>query len=709
MGSYWRERLHYADRSLRILPGKLLLGPTGKRLYADYLDKEPGFSGRIDFIHKANLPRLFGVSVDGLIPDMRCASSDWYPDHLHFEFENDRFRFEEDKFITWDDVAVSRQTWLNKDSAPHRLALVFDGGFALSENENGFLLERHCQSHAIDFMALVRSSCDFSAVRGLVIFPGQRVSITVCCAAGEKTGDTQAQLRERIDAILRADDPLLLQTEQYYAWFDDLPRFTSDDELLDTTYIYHWYILRNSYTEPGLGHLRNGYFCEGRSHKLRKDPYAPSGHDFTQFIQLSLPFHLLDSRWRANDRCCREAIRSFVSSIEPDGTCRTETVDGHGFAYGNFSVWAIAQYFLLHPDRDFLREILPALKRSVLGVWKSGKGPGDDLMICRNHRLTGKEYQPSYWYFRGYPDNAKDESSYDWMKRVDLSVYLYRNVCGILQMCGMAGDQDTAEFADLAERIKAQIMEKMWDPDSGFFYDLHHATDEKAMVKCIDGFYPLWGDMTGAEHLPALEALLDKEQFATGSGFATVTKKCPVYKPYGSWKDISIKGRDGCVWDGPSWPYTTSIALDMIAEQSRKYAHRYDAEFGKFLRELSWQHYRNGSLSQPYLVEHYHAETGEPLSDEADYNHSMYIDLIIRHVVGLRVTDGGFAIDPVHVGLQRYSLENVRLLGHSLSIRYSASDGYRIRIDDEIITLPPSQRPFTYSFGDAVLLPRENA
>ena len=42
------------------------------------------------------------------------------------------------------------------------------------------------------------------------------------------------------------------------------------------------------------------------------------------------------------------------------------------------------------------------------------------------------------------------------------------------------------------------------------------------------------------------------------------------------------------MWAGPSWPYTTAIALEAIALQSRRFGHRYDEGFTRLLREYSW-------------------------------------------------------------------------------------------------------------------------
>ena len=55
--------LKYSNRTFRTRPDKLLFGPAGNRLFVDYLDKLPGFSGRIDYLHKVNLNLIFKVTT----------------------------------------------------------------------------------------------------------------------------------------------------------------------------------------------------------------------------------------------------------------------------------------------------------------------------------------------------------------------------------------------------------------------------------------------------------------------------------------------------------------------------------------------------------------------------------------------------------------------------------------------------------------------
>ena len=195
----------------------------------------------------------------------------------------------------------------------------------------------------------------------------------------------------------------------------------------------------------------------------------------------------------------------------------------------------------------------------------------------------------------------------------------------------------------------------------------------------------MWAEITNDSHLKLLEYYFSEDSFAVGSAFASVSKDCPVFMPQGSWKGDFFKGRNGCMWDGPSWPYTTCIALDAIAKQSKLQDHKYDKEFAKYLKEYSLEHYRNHNLEEPYLVEHYDSVTGEMLSDEVDYLHSYYIDLIIRHVAGIEPTENGIKIDPIDIGLQFFSLSQVQLNGHELCVEYQKSEYYKVTLDKKVV------------------------
>ncbi len=686
---HFDDELQQKNRTLRTLPGRLLLGPTGSRLFADYLEPAAGFLGRIDFIHKLNLPGIFWVEREEG-PFLEPVEAIWRPSFLTLRRENSSFAFEEHKFITWEDCAVSCQKWVNKTQRTMKLFFRMPQDCWQIKQDGGcVLLERSCACHGLHLVGAVCSDNGIHLQGTLEVPAGESTEFVLAAAIGEKGSEDLKDTAGRVKKYLSQSSRVLAcvegQQREYGAWFEDVPSFESDDALLNKTWKYRWFLLRHNYAEPHCGNMRHGMFYEGRSHKTVKDLYEPKGHEFTQLIPLSTPLHLLDCRWKKDGTPCMEAVRSLVDSADGQGLFHTMMVDKTGAVYGNFAGWALYQLYLAKRDKPFLKEVLGAFQKNVWGVWESSKNGQDDLPVCRDHRRTGKEYQPSFWYFRNFPDNARDNDSFDWMKRVDLAVYLYLNGLGVAKLCEITKDKGAASLYRLAQRLKEQILEKMWDEKTSFFYDLHHETGEKAMVRNVVGIYPLWAQITEEKHLPLLRSYFSPEGFATGSGFASVSRDCPVFAPQGGWKGSFFKGRNGCMWDGPSWPYTTGVALDAIALQSKRWGHRFDGAFGKYLREYSLEHYRGNCLEEPYLVEHYDPVTGEALSDEADYLHSFYIDLIVRHVAGITPTENGIEIDPLDVGLERFTLENLFVGEKVISVSYEKNQYYRVKADGETV------------------------
>lgn len=681
--------LQHKNRTLRTLPGKLLLGATGARLFADYLDPVPGFSGRIDFIHKMNLPGIFTTECEGISNVLEPLEAVWYPSHLFIKYESSRIEFEEQKFITWKDYAVSCQRWTNKTSFEKKIKFSISEAWSWEREDGCINIYRDCENHKLKLIGTV---CSDNGIHrdGYVNLPANSsIEFTIIAAIGESETDCFKDKNLEVKNYIRdnrdENSYVEKQKSEYDSWFSEVPVFSSDDALLNKTWWYRWFLLRHNYAEPSCGNFKHGTFYEGRSHKTSKELYQSKGHEFTQLIPLSTPLHITDCKWRNHKKECEEAILSLLDCADEDGIFCTMMLDRFGVAYGNYSEWAIYQYYLIHQDIEFMKKILPGFKKNVRSVWEKSKNNMDNLPICYNHRRTGKEYQPSYWYFNDYPDNAKEEGSYTYLKRVDLAIYLYLNALGTAKLCDEIKDSDAAEFYQLAENIKREVLSKMWDKESNFFYDLHYETEEMALVKNVVGIYPMWAEITNDSHLKLLDYYFSEDSFAVGSAFASVSKDCPVFMPQGSWKGDFFKGRNGCMWDGPSWPYTTCIALDAIAKQSKLQDHKYDKEFAKYLKEYSLEHYRNHNLEEPYLVEHYDSVTGEMLSNEVDYLHSYYIDLIIRHVAGIEPTENGIKIDPIDIGLQFFSLSQVQLNGHELCVEYQKSEYYKVTMDKKVV------------------------
>lgn len=675
-----RQCLTVLNRSHQHLPGRLLLGPTGARLWMDYLEMEPGFVGRADFIHKVNLPMLFSVSVNGDTLRLLPAQARWTPDETRILYEDDRLSLQERKTITWNDCAVCSQHWVNKTRFPLTVTLLLPDGANLGE-----VYSFPACKYGLQPMMLVRS-LGLDGNGQMVIPPEGECSVLISASMGLPGEETL--LHSRLDALFDGRSPsdvLDALCEQYMAWFDDVPAFDCSDPLLTACWYYRFYILRKSLACPGVGKLPGRTFYEGRSHRSDKRPGGPEkGWEFSRLIPLSTPMHVQDVRWMADKTLGADALKALTAATDENGIFAVTDVSESKLEYANYAAWSLYLWYQVSGDLTTVKRLLPAFKKDAKAVFSSTGCEADALQIEATHARTGKEYQPSYWYFGNYPDKVRPaREGYTPLKRVDRSVYSYLNFTGLARLCEAAGDADAAWFGDTARRMSRDILSKMWDGNSSFFYDLHPQTDEKALVKNIVGYYPFWAGITGEEHLQAFDYLFSEDHFSLGSGYASVAKDCPVFSPNGGWKGDYFKGRNGCMWNGPSWPYTTGVVLDALARQI-KAGYAFDKEFAKGLHEYTMEHFRGGNIKDPFLVEFYDSITGEPLSNEADYNHSYYIDLIVRHVAGIEPDDKGICFHPVDAGLRSLHLENVQLQGHRVDVQMQ--DGvYTVQLDGDTV------------------------
>ncbi|UQZ81826.1 Beta-L-arabinobiosidase precursor [Paenibacillus konkukensis] len=671
-GSLWDEELQAGKKALRTLPGALLLGSTGARLWADYVEPRPGFAGRFDFIHKINIPLLYAVTAQGIVSFEPCRTQ-WFPSHLLMEYESGRLSLTERKFIAWDDCAVSCQTWTNggKEDLVLRLETYED---LFSECEGGTLQGTfEIEHYSFDVTGVIAVS-EPGLLSELRIRPGETKELIVAGAFGIDGRDSREVLRERALRYVRqgtnADQIIAEYKKQYQSWFDKTPVFRSSDELLNKTWAYRWFLLRHNLADPQYGHLQHPLFYEGRSHKKSKKPFGKGGWEFSKLINLSVPLHLMDARWYHDPVYCEGSLQNMKEGADENGMYCCMTVDTIMHSFANFSCWAAYKLYLVHRNRSAVERLLPSLKQQVAS-WKRIHGnDADQLLIEHKHTRTGKEYQPSYWYFHNYPRNPKDKATYTHLKRVDRAVYHYLNTQAVAKLCEAFGDPEAEAYAELAGEIKRDIIAKMWDEETQFFYDLHYETDEKAMVKNIVGIYPGWAEMIDERFDGMIEHLQNEREFRTRCPFPSVSADCPAYSKEGGWMGHFVKGRNGCVWDGPTWPYTNSIALDALAKESKRRNHRFDGDFAHYFREYSFLHFMQRDLNQPGLVEHYNSETGEPLSDEQEYNHSYYIDLLISHVAGLNIEQDKLIIDPIDIGLDYFCLDRVKAAGADIRISY---------------------------------------
>ena len=125
------------------------------------------------------------------------------------------------------------------------------------------------------------------------------------------------------------------------------------------------------------------------------------------------------------------------------------------------------------------------------------------------------------------------------------------------------------------------------------------------------------------------------------------------------------------------------MVLDGLAKESRRRSHRWDEKFAAYFMKFTEMHYYGGDGTVPYLVEHYNSMTGECISDDVDYSHSYYIDLVVSHVAGLSVKPGRIEIDPIDLGMKQFRLSNLYVQGHRIEVCLEEEGKFSLSVDGE--------------------------
>ncbi len=107
-----------------------------------------------------------------------------------------------------------------------------------------------------------------------------------------------------------------------------------------------------------------------------------------------------------------------------------------------------------------------------------------------------------------------------------------------------------------------------------------------------------------------------------------------------------------CHWNGPSWPYATSMELTGLANLLHDYPAQNDisaADYRNLLEQFATLQHKDG---KPYIAEAADGDTGNWIYDGEDfsenYNHSSFNDLVLTGLLGIRPQAGDtLVLDPI--------------------------------------------------------------
>jgi len=297
--------------------------------------------------------------------------------------------------------------------------------------------------------------------------------------------------------------------------------------------------------------------------------------------------------------------------------------------------------------------------------------------------------------------------------RATINSYMYGDALAIAQIAERAGREAVARrYRAKATEIKELVQEKLWDSDAQFFKVLPRGeATSLSDVRELHGYTPWYFSLPDVDKSIAWKQLMDPQGFYAPFGPTTAEQRHAGFT-------ISYQGHE-CQWNGPSWPYATSVTLTALANLlnggPQDTISRQD--YFDLLQIYTRAHRlkRDDGRVVPWIDENLNPFTGDWISRSRlkawkngtwdagkggkergkDYNHSTYCDLVITGLIGLRPrTDAIVEVNPlVPEGTWDYfCLDRIRYHGYGLTIlydrtgqRYGRGKGLAVLVDGRSI------------------------
>jgi hypothetical protein len=247
------------------------------------------------------------------------------------------------------------------------------------------------------------------------------------------------------------------------------------------------------------------------------------------------------------------------------------------------------------------------------------------------------------------------------------------------------------EFLAKADSLQTLVNALLWDKKAGFYKTRSEKNGQFADVRELQGYTPWYVNMPPKNkgYEKAWELIKSDVGFNAPYGLTTAEQSHPKF-------NISYVGHE-CQWNGPVWPFATSITLKALANVINNYSQTTVTKvdfFNQFEKYSNSQRIvlENGQM-QPWIDEDLNPYTGDWISRTRlekwekgtwsaqkggfergkDYNHSTFCDILISDLIGLKPQlDHSVVINPLlpDKTWDWFCLDGIHYQGTILTILY---------------------------------------
>jgi hypothetical protein len=275
-----------------------------------------------------------------------------------------------------------------------------------------------------------------------------------------------------------------------------------------------------------------------------------------------------------------DSQRVFMDRQRPDGyiayrvgpyVTKTFPLEGEDSSSAPFFNWTNWELYRISHDRQFLQQAYDSGSKFADFILKTRNKDGDGFLEWGGNAMLEcvRDELDVIWSLFGGGDASPKK-----VKSLDLTVMMVKETRSLAAMAQELGrPQDAARWEREADRMAELVRTRMWDPETGFFYNLARDTgtfttrDGLSMKrKEIIGFLPLWAGIATREQAARLrQELTNPESFGRRFGAPTLAANDSYYDPYVT---------KCCQWNGAVWLLWDYMAMRGLLD----YGYRADAE-----------------------------------------------------------------------------------------------------------------------------------
>ncbi len=390
----------------------------------------------------------------------------------------------------------------------------------------------------------------------------------------------------------------------------NIPLFECPDPDVERTYYFRWWTYRKHIKHTPDGFVITEFLPKVNWSGKHNTINCPAGH------------HFYEGRWLRNPKYLDDYAEFWFRK---------------GGSVRSYSFWAADAFwarYMVTRDQTHVIDLLPDLIENYK-QWQKARQEPDGLFWQIDDR------------------DGMEVSVGGSGKRATINSYMYADALAIANIAELAGKSDIADrYEARAKKLKHLVQTKLWDTDAQFFKTLPRDKDQRVDVRELHGYTPWYANLPDPGYESAWKQLMDPKGFYAPFGPTTTEQRHPRFA-------VSYQGHE-CQWNGPSWPFATSITLTAMANLLNNYDQDVvdKADYFEMLRIYTSSHRlkRDNGKIVPWIDENLNPLTGDWISRTRlkswkdgtwnqgkggiergkDYNHSTYCDLVISGLIGLR-------------------------------------------------------------------------